>query len=38
MNEKNFEILLGDVIDTDIDVWQEDHKEPQQIELFEEEI
>lgn len=35
---KAFEILLGDVIDVDIDVWQEDNQEPEQIDLFEGEI
>lgn len=32
----DFEILLSNVIDVDVDVWQEDHKEPEQMELIEE--
>ena len=31
----DFEILLSNVIDVDIDVWQEDHQEPEQRELVE---
>ena len=34
----DFEILLSNVIDVDIDVWQEDRQEPEQMDLFEEEI
>lgn len=34
----DFEITLGNAVDLDIDVWQEDHKEPEQIDLFEGEI
>ena len=34
----NFEILLSNVIDVDIDVWQEDRQEPEQRDLCEEEI
>jgi hypothetical protein len=34
---ENFEILLGDVIDTDIDWWIESQADPEQIELFPEE-
>lgn len=37
MNHHDFEIRLGNVIDVDIDVWQEDHKELEQMDLFEEE-
>lgn len=35
---KAFEILLGDVVDVDIDVAEEDAREPEQTEMFEEEI
>lgn len=34
----DFEITLGNAVDLDIDVWQEDNQEPEQIDLFEEEI
>ena len=34
----DFEMLLSRVIDVDIDVWQEDRQEPEQIFMFEEEI
>ena len=33
---KHFEILLSNVIDVDLDVWQENRQEAEQIELFEE--
>ena len=32
---KAFDLLLGDVIDVDIDVYQEDHKDPLQLDLIE---
>ena len=35
MENNDFEILLSNVIDVDIDVWQEDRQEPEQIPLFE---
>lgn len=35
LEEMIFEMMLFNSIDTDIDVWQEDHKKPEQIDLFE---